>query len=96
MLPCTAIGRYAAAAAAATAAAPSALLPDLCCCTVTMANAAVASWSACIKELQQLAAGSATSPDAAQLAVDRLDKDKQSPLPSAAWKKLVRNVKVLL
>jgi hypothetical protein len=53
-----------------------------------MANAAVASWTACIKELQQLIANPGASPDAAQLAVDKLDKDKQSPLPNAAWKKL--------
>lgn len=61
-----------------------------------MANAAVASWTACIKELQKLVVDPSTSHDTADLAVGKLDKDKEIPLPNAAWKKLVRDVKVLL
>jgi hypothetical protein len=85
----------AATAAVTVAAAPSALLLDLFLCTVTMANAAAASWAACIKELQKLVDDPSTSPDTAQRAVDKLDQDIAAPLPNAAWKKLVRDVKVM-
>lgn len=71
-----------------------------------MANAVVASWTACVKELQRLVeAAAAAGPCRVyegqpywadlkpyQRCVDKLDT--QSPLPHAAWKRLVQEVQV--
>jgi hypothetical protein len=60
-----------------------------------MANAVVASWTACIKELQQLTAGTAQAHPLNTACM--LDKLHQQPLlPHAAWKKLVQDVQVKL
>lgn len=63
-----------------------------------MANAAVASWTACIKELQKLVDNSTTAPDAAQFTerMTQLEQLSCSPLPPAAWKTLVDKLQVLL
>jgi hypothetical protein len=63
-----------------------------------MANSVVASWTACIKALQQLTdrAGNANVADAAVVAV-RQHMNKltlQPPLPNAVWKKLAQDVQV--
>jgi hypothetical protein len=66
-----------------------------------MASAAVASWTAFIKDLQKCVFGDPTAPGSAKL-IERMDKEVQSlsqtfpgaSVPSAAWKKLVRDVQV--
>jgi hypothetical protein len=67
-----------------------------------MASATVTSWTTCIKELQQLFFSQSTAPGFDKQ-VERMEKAVQSlqgkfddaHLPSAAWKKLVRDVQVL-
>ena len=64
-----------------------------------MANAVVAAWTACIKELQQVveATGAVTPAHtaAAHGLVQRLHKlEAQQPLPHTAWKKLAQEVQV--
>jgi hypothetical protein len=68
-----------------------------------MSNATVASWTACIKELQRLvntAAAGAADDDLrkAGIAMGRnLEKlTRQPPLPHAAWKRLVQDVQVIM
>lgn len=62
-----------------------------------MANAAVAAWTACIRDLQKLVGGSRPVPDTAQIAerVTELAGDPNAPLPNAAGKKLVHDAQVL-
>jgi hypothetical protein len=62
---------------------------------IAMANAVVASWTACVRELEQLL----DTADAAEADVSKLfqraDKlGEQLSLPHAAWKKLVHDVQV--
>ncbi len=59
-----------------------------------MANAAVASWTACIKELQQLLDAPSTAYDAADRAMDKIKLSSDAPMPHAAFKKLVHDVQV--
>jgi hypothetical protein len=64
-----------------------------------MANAVVASWTACIKGLQQLT-NRASDTDASAAAVDAIRQrmetlNQQPPLPNAIWKKLVQDVQVM-
>jgi hypothetical protein len=63
-----------------------------------MANAVVASWTACINELQQLIddTADAAEADAIQLCLlQRINKLKKQPsLPHAAWKRLVQDMQV--
>lgn len=62
-----------------------------------MANAAVAAWTACIKDLQKLVGGSCPVPTTAQV-VERMTEmagDPNTPLPNAAWKELVHEIQVL-
>jgi hypothetical protein len=63
-----------------------------------MANAVVASWTACIKELQRMIDTAGEAGDSAALVkVFRLRMEaitQQPPLPNAVWKKLVHDVQV--
>lgn len=59
-----------------------------------MANAAVASSTACIKEVQKLVDDPCRAPDAAQQAIDKVFMQSESPMPNAAWKKLVNDAQV--
>lgn len=62
-----------------------------------MANAAAASWTACIKALHQLTdrAGNADVSAAVDAVRQHMDKlTLQPPLPNAVWKKLVQDVQV--
>lgn len=61
-----------------------------------MANAAVAAWTACIRDLQKLVDGSLPVPNTAQVVerVNKLAGDPETPLPNAAWKKLVHEIQV--
>jgi hypothetical protein len=60
-----------------------------------MANAAVASWTTCIKKLQQLVKDPLTDPESTKALVDKLGLLQNAPLPNTAWKKLVHDVQVL-
>jgi hypothetical protein len=61
-----------------------------------MANAAVAAWTACIRDLQKLVDGSTPAPNTAQVVerVNKLAGDLETPLPNAAWKKTVHEIQV--
>jgi hypothetical protein len=61
-----------------------------------MANAAVASWTACVKELQQLMSSTPAAQSRFSVAcTQRLQQlSQQPPLPHAAWKKLAQDVQV--
>jgi hypothetical protein len=64
-----------------------------------MANAVVAAWTACIKELQQVVEATGAVTPAHTVAihglVQRLHKlEAQQPLPHTAWKKLAQEVQV--
>lgn len=63
---------------------------------ILMANAAVASWTACIKELRHLAdTAGAVQDDAIHAFRQRVDKlEQQPPLPKATWKRLVQDAQV--
>jgi hypothetical protein len=63
-----------------------------------MASAVVASWSACIKDLQQLIDRAAEPPAGEGAALTRRIQNLflPPPLPNAAWKKLVQDVQVML
>jgi hypothetical protein len=62
-----------------------------------MANAAVAAWKACIKEMQGYVANTAAAPDMPHVvqSFDKLAGDADAPLPNAAWKKLVHDAQVV-
>ena len=62
-----------------------------------MANAVVASWTACIKELQRLTdrVGDADAAAVAGLRQRLENIQQQPPLPNAVWKKLVQDVQVM-
>lgn len=65
-----------------------------------MANAAVAAWKKSIQDVQSMIDAPSTAPDTKikltnwrmQLGLEETDG---SPLPSAAWKKLVQDAKVM-
>ena len=60
-----------------------------------MANAAVASWTACVKELQELAAAPSVAQRDGDAVLQRVEKlQDQPPLPHAAWKRLAQDVQV--
>jgi hypothetical protein len=61
-----------------------------------MANAAVAGWTACIKELQQQlgATGPVRADDFSAFSKRVTALEQQLPLPHAAWKRLVQDVQV--
>ena len=79
---------------------------ELCCCcnaarspcADTMANAAVAAWTACIKKLQGYVDDPLTAPAMSCVAafIDKLAGEPEAPMPNAAWKKLVHDTQVLL
>jgi hypothetical protein len=58
-----------------------------------MANAAVAAWKACIKELQGYVDDPLTAPAMSCVAafIDKLAGEPEAPMPNAAWKKLVHD-----
>lgn len=58
-----------------------------------MAKAAVAAWVACISDLQQLLDGKAQTTWLMMHSVEKLKL--HSPLPHAAWKKLVQDAQVI-
>lgn len=69
--------------------------PNCCNNQPVMSKAVVASWMACIKELQKLVTASAADAGATEAFRQRLQQlDGQPPLPHAAWKKLVQDVQV--
>jgi hypothetical protein len=69
-----------------------------------MSNAVVAAWTACIKDLEQHLGAAASAPPGAPSSIHETRKQelidsvlrlqKQPPLPHAAWKRLVQDVKV--
>lgn len=64
---------------------------------IIMANSVLASWTACVKDLQQMfnASSGREREEAGLKFVQRLDKlDGQPPLPHAAWKRLAQKVQV--
>lgn len=71
------------------------------CCRVedtwysVMANAVVAEWTACIKELQQIVdAAAAAQLDGGTLAQHLEKLEEHASMPHAAWKRLVQDVQV--
>lgn len=61
-----------------------------------MATTAVAAWTACIKEMQQLlnTEGALQRDAYTALVISVAGLQKQPPLPHAAWKRLVQDVQV--
>ena len=60
-----------------------------------MANAVVAEWTACIKELQQIVDAAAAAQLDGETLAQHLEKlEEHASMPHAAWKRLVQNVQV--